>query len=75
MAVKGIQLAAMEPSILSFCLVKDGQDLYQLSAFFSRVRCGLGGLSGAAGDSEGDLGSISWLPSPEVIPKSGEAVV
>lgn len=65
----------MEPGIFSFCLIKDGPVLYQLSAFLSRAQRGLGGLSGAAGESEGDLGSVSWLPTTEVIPKSGEAVV
>lgn len=46
-----------------------------LCLFFSRAQHGLGGLSGAAGESEGDLGSISWLPTTEAIPKSGEVVV
>lgn len=75
MPVEGIQLAAVEPSMFSFCLVKDGQVLYQLSASFSRAQHGLGGLFGAAGESEGDPDSISWLPTTEVIPKSGEVVV
>lgn len=74
-SVEGIRLAAVEPSIFSFCLVKDGQVLYQLSVSFSRAQCGLGGLSGAAGESEGDPDSISWLSTTEVIPKSGEVVV
>jgi len=75
MTVKGTQLAAMEPNIFSFCLGKEAQVSYQLFAFLSRAQHGLGGLSRSAGELEGDLGSISWLPITKVIPKSREAVV
>lgn len=56
MAVKSILLAAMDPNVFMFCLGKDGQVLYQPSAFFIRLQLELGGLSGAAEEQK-----VTWV--------------
>lgn len=61
----------MEPGIFPFCLEKDGQVLHQL-ALLAELSVS---WEDYLGQLESGLGSVSWLPTTEVIPKRREAVV